>query len=288
MKKRISKTTSLFIILAVYILATYVGFITQRVFANRDLLISVFIGNIEATIVVWLLGVALKNSSVYDPYWSLAPIIIVAFWILNKESSLNIADILLAIVILSWGIRLTLNWIINWQGMEHIDWRYKMLKEKNSDIWQIVNLGGINIMPTVLVYLGLIPAYYIIFHASTHNVFLYIGFTICIICPIIQLIADMQMKEHRKSNTNKPIDTGLWRYSRHPNYFGEIVFWWGLYIMQLGVVKEMYISIIGAVFITLLFVFVSIPMMENHIVEKTPEYEKYKEHVSMLVPWSRK
>ena len=98
--------------------------------------------------------------------------------------------------------------------------------------------SGICLMPTILVYFGIVPVYYIIFHQFINNVFLYIGFAFTIIAPIIQLIADKQMKAHREAKTGRYIDTGLWRYSRHPNYFGEIVFWWGIFIMQLGTVPQ--------------------------------------------------
>lgn len=288
MKKKLNKITSLVIIALIYLIAIIIAFITYKVFIDKGVLMAVFLADVAATIVVWLFGVILSNSSVYDPYWSIAPIVIVVFWLFIRDTALSVADVLLLVAVALWGTRLTLNWAIGWQGMHQIDWRYDMLKMKSPKIWQLTNFGGINLMPTVIVYLALVPAYYQIFKNTTNNIFMYIGFLVCIISAVIQLIADKQMKVHRTLDTSSHIDSGLWKYSRHPNYFGEVSFWWGIFIMQLGVVPNIYLSIVGAVAMTLLFVFISIPMMEKHVVQKRPSYAEYQSQVSMLVPWFRR
>jgi steroid 5-alpha reductase family enzyme len=86
---------------------------------------------------------------------------------------------------------------------------------------------------------------------------------------------------------NSNIDMGLWRHSRHPNYFGEVLFWWGLWIMQMGINPQKWITVAGPVIMVFLFVFISIPMMEKHVIESKPDYLLYKKRVSMLIPWFR-
>jgi steroid 5-alpha reductase family enzyme len=99
------------------------------------------------------------------------------------------------------------------------------------------------------------------------------------------------MKEFRTKNMHrdlkKHIDEGLWKYSRHPNYFGEVSFWWGIRMIQMGVTKNAY-SAIGAIVVTSLFVFISIPLMKKHIVQNIPSYQEYRNQVSPLIPWFRK
>jgi steroid 5-alpha reductase family enzyme len=163
-----------------------------------------------------------------------------------------------------------------------------MLKEKNPKMWFLTNFFGINMMPTIFVYIAMIPAYFLIQSDSGMSPFIVAGFTICVISAALQLVSDTQMKRHRMLRTGKPIDTGLWRYSRHPNYFGEVMFWWGILIMTLGLDSAPLLRIAGAVCITGLFIFISIPMMEQHIQTKSPDYSDYKSRVSMLVPWKRK
>jgi steroid 5-alpha reductase family enzyme len=98
------------------------------------------------------------------------------------------------------------------------------------------------------------------------------------------------MRRFRKAHVGekKCIDEGLWRLSRHPNYFGEVTVWWGLYIMLFGLTYQFDLYILAPLSMTLLFVFISIPMMEKKILKTRPEYKLYQEQVSMLVPFLRK
>ena len=131
-----------------------------------------------------------------------------------------------------------------------------------------------------------IRSYYV--NQSSVNIVFYIGFAIALLSPMIQLAADTQMTAHRDSSISAHIETGLWRYSRHPNYFGEVSFWWGIFIMQMGTAPDFLFSCAGALLITLLFLFISIPMMEKHVSERHEGYDEYKSKVSILVPWFRR
>ena len=188
------------------------------------MLVSFFLADIAATLVVRGFGILFANSSVYDPYWSVAPIVTLAFWIITRVISFTITDILFLVAIIVWALRLTLNWAIRWKGLNHQDWRYIMLKEKSPRLWFLTNLIGINVMPTVIVFLALIPVYFGIGSAGKLNNLTVIGFVICVGAVLIQSIADKQMDFFRRNESfkNQCIDKGLWRYSRHPNYFGEV------------------------------------------------------------------
>lgn len=286
--KLYTKSGSLLLVFVVYTIAFITAAVFFFSFRDAGVLWATLIADVAATIVVWGVGLIFKNASLYDPYWSIVPVLVIPFWVIIKNTAAGAADILLIIAIVIWGIRLTMNWVIGWNGLGHQDWRYTMLKEKNPDIWFITNLGGINMMPTLLVFMGMIPAYYIINGVQTINVFGIIGFSICISATAVQFISDRQMMKFRndKNNEGKCIETGLWRYTRHPNYLGEVSLWWGIWIMQIGASRANWATAIGPVFITLLFVFISIPMMEKHVSSKRPEYLDYKKRVPMLIPIS--
>jgi steroid 5-alpha reductase family enzyme len=81
------------------------------------------------------------------------------------------------------------------------------------------------------------------------------------------------------------MNKGLWRYSRHPNYFGEVSFWWGLYFFGLAANASYWWTIAGPIAITLLFLFISIPMMDKRSKERRPEYAEHMKKISALVPW---
>ncbi len=285
-----NKKYSLLIVLITYLAAFLLAAVVFILFKKYGIIAATLAADISATLLVWGTGLIFRNASLYDPYWSIVPVLVIPFWVLIKETQAGILDILLIIAISMWGFRLTLNWITGWRGLRQQDWRYTMLKKKNPDIWFITNLGGINMMPTLIVFLGMIPAYYMINSSQRINIISIIGFTLCITATVLQFFADSQMSVFRKNNENndKCINTGLWKYSRHPNYLGEITLWWGIWIMQMGVAPGYWVTVAGPVAMTLLFVFISVPMMEKHIIHKRPSYEDYKKEVPMLIPKIRR
>jgi len=288
MQKDLNRTLSLFIVLFIYVIALAVGFVIHKYFSEEGNMISILYADIGATIVVWLFGILLKNSSVYDPYWSIIPPVVFVYWVLLKPSITTI-DVLLIIASLVWGIRLTLNWIIGFTGLDYLDWRYAMLREKNEKLWFFTNLIGINMMPTLIVFGAMIPAYYpISANINSVNALTIIGFIICLGAATIQYISDGQMRRFKQNSLGTScIDYGLWRYSRHPNYFGEVSFWWGIWIIQISVLPNLWLTVLGPIFMTLLFIYISIPMMEKRI-EHKENYNTYKDEVSVIIPWFRK
>ena len=285
-----NRTTSFLIVLAVYILAFFVGLLVFKLSSSMHLLISTFLADIAATFIVWIFGILFSNSSMYDPYWSVAPLIIVLCWIIIKVAQLTAIDILFLVAITVWGIRLTLNWAIRWKGLHSQDWRYTMLKKKSPRLWFLTNLIGINLMPTVIVFVALTSVYFGVGQERQLNFFTGIWFIVCLGAVLIQTISDRQMDLFKKnrSNKNEYIDKGIWRYSRHPNYFGEILFWWGIWLMQTGTTPRIWVTVTGPILITLLFIFVSIPMMEKHLQTSIPIYSHYQKQISMLMPMPRK
>jgi len=279
-----NRTISFLIVLAIYIFAFAIGLLVLKLSSGMNMLISTLLADVAATLVVWVFGMLFVNSSVYDPYWSVAPLAILSIWIISKEISYSVTDILFIIAITIWGIRLTVNWATRWKGLQHQDWRYTILKEKSPRLWFFTNLFGINLMPTVTVFIALTPVYFGIGQEKPLSIITGFGFAICIYAVLIQTISDIQMDLFRKnsSNKNKYIDQGLWKYSRHPNYLGEISFWWGIWLMQMGAAPKTWATVAGSVLVTLLFIFVSIPMMEKHILASKPAYANYQKQVSVL------
>ena len=246
--------------------------------------------DIIATIIIFIFSVGYKNSSLYDPFWSVAPPLIAIYWLINGNE--NGVGYLMLIAIMIWAIRLTLNWARGWQGLHHEDWRYKMLREKNPKLYPLTNFAGIHLFPTVMVFLGMLPVFFVTSNTTKTNVvmpILLLGFLISLLATVIQLIADEQMRKFKL--TSKPgeyINNGLWKFSRHPNYFGEITFWMGLWIMQMSVCPEIWWTAIGFVAMLCMFLLASIPMMEKKNLNSKVGYQSYKKNVSVLIPWRNK
>lgn len=279
-----NRTVSFLIVIAIYIIAGAAGFLIYNITSGMHILLSTLLADIAATLIVWLAGIILNNSSVYDPYWSVAPIFILIFWLFVRDISFSLTDILFTAVIFIWGIRLTVNWVLRWKGMEDQDWRYTMFKKRSSRMWFFTNLFGINLMPTLIVFISLIPLYFGLKSAGRPVYYAIPGFFICIAAVVIQAVSDRQMDIFRKDplNKGKNMEVGLWHYSRHPNYLGEISFWWGIWLMQAWLAPGKWWAVAGPILMTILFVFISIPMMERHLLENRPDYAKYRKNVSVL------
>jgi steroid 5-alpha reductase family enzyme len=285
------KRKKAFVILtAAYLIAGFTAwFVLQMARGSGQLLLTLY-ADITATIMVFAASSHFRNSSIYDPYWSVAPIIIVVSWVLAFMESRAYPSLLVLTAVLLWGVRLTANWARGFKGLEEQDWRYTMFKERHPKVFILVNLGGIHLFPTLVVFGGLLPAYYAIAKPQVLKPGLFIaGFAVAVGATIIELTADEQMRIFKRTyGKGKCIETGLWRYSRHPNYFGECLFWWGLWIMGVGANRDAYWTALGPAAITFMFVFISIPMMEKRLMSSRIGYEEVKKRVSSLIPWPKK
>ncbi|MBK9732585.1 MAG: DUF1295 domain-containing protein [Chitinophagaceae bacterium] len=274
-------------------LAYAISFSTAFIFIlyfekEQSMLQETFYASIVATVMIFLFSILFRNASFYDPYWSIAPFAICFYWTTMTQMHYSLRFDFLLLSFLAWGFRLTANWLKRWNGLKHQDWRYTELKSNAGIFYPFVNLFGIHLFPTAIVFLCMLPVYFAVRQPLYDTGFIdVVAFMVCLTATIIELVADEQQRifrENRKSE-EEFCYTGLWRYSRHPNYFGEVLFWWGIYLFVLHANLNFWWTIIGPVAMTLMFFFVSIPMMEQHLLKKYPNYVGYRIHVSMLVPW---
>lgn len=288
--RNLSKGRSLIIVLLAYIAAFTVCYFCYDPLLEftKRFLYTFFALDIIATLVVWVIGLIFRNASMYDPYWSVIPVVMALFFT-YEASYFNPLSLLFIAVIAIWGIRLTVNWIVDWPGLQHQDWRYTMLRDKNPKIYFLTNLFGINIIPTLFVFAAMVPAFFAIQSADSINALTLVGAAVCVGAAIVQLVSDGQMRQFRGGeNKGKNMQSGLWKYSRHPNYFGEVSFWWGIFIMQFSVLPLRWYLIAGPILMTLLFLFISIPMMKNKLLKSKEGYADYIRTTSMLIPLPRR
>ena len=283
-----NRIISFIIILFTYIFASILGVFVYKQNISNNIYINILYADIVATLFVYAIGIVFNNASVYDPYWSVAPMVILPL-ILFEHSSFNLGNVLLLTVVFYWSVRLTINWAYTFKSLSHQDWRYTMIKDRTKKFFPIVSLFGINLMPTLIVYIAILPAIYYIINLEFHLLNI-IGFILCVVAVTIQLISDYQMHKFRKNNLykSKSINSGLWKYSRHPNYFGEILMWWSVWFICFSSDISSWYLIVGALLNTILFLIVSIPMQEKRLLNSKDNYKDYINTTSMLVPWFKK
>lgn len=292
MKANEKRFLSFLVILVVYVIATVAGIaIYKYLDESIPFYWRLLVADVIATIITFVFSVIFKNASVYDPYWSVQPpVILVAFAVGKQITPLRI---LLLVAVLFWAIRLTANWAYTFKGLDHQDWRYTMLKEKTKFFYPIVNFVGIHMVPTLIVYACILPAVFV-FQSEMPLQFSWINilcFALSIFAATLQGIADIQMHKFRKAKSKDSSNTssygfireGLWKNSRHPNYLGEILMWWGIGLSAFFAMDKNPVMLLGAFANTLLFLFISIPLAEGHQSRKEG-FSQYKKETRMLLP----
>ena len=254
---------------------------------------ATFLADIVGTIVIFLFGMSFRNSSLYDPYWSVIPIVIALFWLATPVvTDVNITrGVLATLLVALWGLRLTYNCFRRWTNMAHEDFRYQDFRKSWGKFYFVVDLFGIQLMPTLMVFAACLPLYPVTAVSNTPlNILDLVAVLVTLGAIVFETISDQHLQKYLTSNppAGSVCKVGLWQYSRHPNYFGEVGFWWGLYVFALAAGPEWWWTGVGALAINLLFVFISIPMMEKRKRLKRPDYDEQMAGISTLIPMPKK
>ena len=284
------KVKSLIICLLFYVFALAISIlICSNIRLNQW--VTVLVAHIIATVIVYIASSLFKNSSFYDPFWSIAPIpivIYISFW--PDSEKLDYEKIFLFFIpVLYWGIRLTYNWARRWEGLYDEDFRYEDLKELKFA--SFIDFFGIHLYPTLQVNLSLLPLYYSLsVSTNTPSYWLYMASFYTIMAVTLELISDNQLWNFKKNkdNKNKFIKTGLWSFSRHPNYLGEILFWWGIFFMTLAVDVSYWYLFICPLSMNLMFALITCKMMDNRSLIKRDSYKDYMDKTNQLLIFPKK
>ncbi|MGC6511829.1 MAG: DUF1295 domain-containing protein [Parvibaculales bacterium] len=263
------------------------------VYLEQGLLMNGFWADIVGTVIIFAFSRVYKNSTFYDAYWSVIPPLLAVYWACayaGTGADLGRQALVLGLVMF-WGIRLTANWAIYWPGLHHEDWRYAPIKENAGKAEFFADFAAIHFFPTLIVFASCLPIYAAVgMDGRALNWLDGLAFLVTFSAILIELIADVQL--HSFALTKKPgeiMQSGLWRYSRHPNYFGEFGFWFGLMLFGLAANPQGWWWIVpGAVAMLLMFIFVSIPLLDDRSKERRPDYAAHMEKVSGFVPWVSK
>lgn len=288
---RYSRTTSFVLVTVAYALALVAAVGVSRWMGWAVPWKVVLFADLAATVVVFAFSRALNNSSVYDPYWSVIPPVVALAIPMCTPSVAPSARVWLATaLVFVWGARLTYNWARGWTGLDHEDWRYVDLRTKTGPFYWVVSLLGLHSMPTVTVYLGMLPLFYALGTGSRPlGVLDFVAAAVTLGFTLVEALADEQLRAFRRRNAEQGVTgaimaEGLWKYCRHPNYLGEIGFWWGVYLFGLASDPSSWWTGVGALWITVMFATISIPMIDKRSITRRPQYAEHMKRVSALIP----
>ncbi len=288
-----SRTAAFAYVTTAYVLGGVLAWlVASRLMVGAPTWAVILAADAAATVAVFVFSVVFDNSSFYDPYWSVAPMVIAPWLFVSSSGAPFARKITVLALVLLWGARLTWNWARGWQGLAHEDWRYVDMRKKSKRAYWLVSFVGIHMMPTLWVYLGclaLLPA--LATGTRPLGVLDALGLVVTGGAIAIETIADEQLRAFRLGapGGGSIMNRGLWALSRHPNYLGELSFWWGLWLFGLAADPSAYVTVLGPLSITVLFVFVSVPMLDRRSVARRPAYADHMARVPGLVPrpWRR-
>ncbi|HVH97634.1 MAG TPA: DUF1295 domain-containing protein [Enhygromyxa sp.] len=291
MSDRAAALQKIGIVYVVALLAAIVGAYLTAAAGYDSPIVQLAVADLVGTLVVFGFSVKYDNSSVYDAYWSVAPIVLVSYlaWLGASQSAAIVRVVLVVALVWLWGVRLTHNWARGWTGFEHEDWRYRDMRAQTNKLYWLVSLLGIHLFPTVIVFLGCLPLFVITLEPGRPLGWIDgVAALVTGAAVYLELLADNQLRDytlHRK-RPGETMTEGIWAWSRHPNYLGETCFWWGLWLFGVAAVGvDRWWMISGAVAVTVLFNFISIPLIERRMVARRADYADVQARVSRLLLW---
>ncbi|MDP4223977.1 MAG: DUF1295 domain-containing protein [Bacteroidota bacterium] len=237
--------------------------------------------------ILWVASIIIKNASIVDLFWGLGFVLVSFFYFLNSNGN-ETRKIIILILTAVWGLRLS-SWL-TWRNRgKGEDFRYREFRKKYGEnrywwisFFQVFLLQGILMW---LISAPLLGAQY--FGNNREFWFLdYLGIAFWIIGFIFEAGGDYQLALFKADpvNKGKVLDTGFWRYTRHPNYFGDSMVWWGFGLISIS--AGSLLPALGSVLMTVLIIKVSgVALLEKSLTGQKPQYEDYIRKTSAFLPW---
>jgi len=236
-------------------------------------------------VLLFIVGTIIKNNSIVDIAWGIG-VVLVAWFTLLRDSNVLPNQIIMTVLITIWGLRLFYHILKRNIGKKE-DFRYAAWRREWGK-WLLPRAFlQIYMLQCIFMYLISLSVIFVSYEDRGINIpIMILGVLVWVIGFYFEAIGDHQLKIFisKQENRGNIMMTGLWKYTRHPNYFGEATMWWGIFILAISSGASI-LSIISPLTITLLLVFVSgVPMLEKSM-KKKPGYSEYARKTSIFLPW---
>lgn len=235
----------------------------------------------------WIFSLIQRNVTVVDTLWGIGFVLIAWISFLMSDGYTG-RKLLLTLLTTAWGARLALYLNLRNRGKGE-DPRYGAWRSEYGQKFWIVSLFNVFLIQALFLWvislalqLGQIPK-----EPARLTLFDLIGAILWLIGFMFEAVGDWQLARFKSdpANSGKVMDRGLWAFSRHPNYFGEMLIWWGIFVITLAVPGSWW-TVVSPLVITLVLIKITgVALTEKTILEKRPEYRAYIERTSAFIPW---
>tara|TARA_B100000745_G_C20136119_1_gene389430 strand:+ start:839 stop:1603 length:765 start_codon:yes stop_codon:yes gene_type:complete len=225
-----------------------------------------------------------KRNDVADVAWGLG-FVVLAWAAVFISAGSSMQGILVVLLVTIWGVRLAWHIAARHKGKGE-DYRYRVWRETWGAWFYPRSYLQVYMLQGALLFLVALPIVVIIGATVAPNLFTAVGVGVWLLGFAFEVIGDRQLKQFIKNSADKGklMTSGLWRYTRHPNYFGEVTLWWGIWLVALSVPYG-WATIVGPLTITFLILKVSgVPLLEKKMAEH-PDFAEYKRTTSVFIPW---
>ncbi len=255
-----------------------------EVFTNTGMCIALLM------LVTWLVSLRLRNASIADIVWGSG--FVLAAWVAfyTVRVPLNLRQVLLVGIPTFWGLRLSLHLFQRNHGKPE-DKRYQAMRAQHPNNFGWVSLVTVFGLQGVLMFGVSLPLQ--IGQLAPQlplGAVAYFGIALCALGLFFEVVGDHQLAQfiNDPANKGKIMNKGLWRYTRHPNYFGDGCLWWGLGFIALGTQYGIW-GLLGPALITYLLTQISgVPMLEKSMLKNNPRYADYMATTNAFIPWPPK
>jgi steroid 5-alpha reductase family enzyme len=236
-------------------------------------------------IVLWLVSVLIKDVSIVDPVWGPAFVLVALTGALAGDGCVGRRWLLFALTAL-WGLRLGWHLLRRKLGDPEEDRRYRVMRERRGAgfvPWSLVAIFGLQ---GLLVLIVSLPLQVAATRGGSLNAWIVPGVVLFVIGLVFEAVGDAQLSRFKSdpSNQEQVMDRGLWRFTRHPNYFGDFCVWWGLWLIVLPAGGTWW-TFIGPLVMSILLIRVSgAALLERDIAERRPQYADYIKRTSGFFP----
>ncbi|HVW73480.1 MAG TPA: DUF1295 domain-containing protein [Rhizomicrobium sp.] len=240
--------------------------------------------SLACTALLWLVSLKGRDVSIIDIFWGpgIAGVTDIAAW-LGHPGGDRAATVIFLVNL--WGLRLAAHIWSRHQGEDH---RYAAMRRQAGRNWWWVSLIQVFLLQAILIWFIAAPTVAAVVSSRAPMGWLdYVGAALAAAGLLFEAVADFQLASFRNdpANRGKVLDRGLWAWSRHPNYFGESLMWWGFFLLGFAAAHRWWL-VLSPIAVTVLLLQVSgISLMEDTIDARRPGYAEYKKRVSALIPW---
>jgi steroid 5-alpha reductase family enzyme len=233
---------------------------------------------------LWLVSIRLRNVSIVDPFWG-AGFVLVTIYSYVKVATFDPRSSLVLVLVILWGLRLSL--YLGWRNAgKGEDFRYQAFRSQYGKGYWWISFFQTFLLQGVLMWLISVPLTSVQFLGGELSWVDVCALIVWIIGFVFEAGGDWQLARFRSdpANKGKLLQSGFWKFTRHPNYFGDSAVWWGFGLFAIA--TGAYVAVLGPLFMTALILKVSgVTLLEKTLVETKPGYESYRRHTSAFFPW---